>query len=97
MARATGHGGEESKPSGRPSLGPTAEEGTAAEPPPPRRRPVARAKETPGSSLRANKMAAGGDSGVLPGVRRRLGHGETSGGSGKGRGAGWPGCAQPAH
>ncbi|XP_029869623.2 LOW QUALITY PROTEIN: testis-expressed protein 9 [Aquila chrysaetos chrysaetos] len=54
---------------------PTAEEGTAAEPPPPRRRPVARAKETPGSSLRANKMAAGGGSGVrrgggLPGVRR---------------------------
>ncbi|XP_052663233.1 testis-expressed protein 9 isoform X5 [Harpia harpyja] len=75
LARATGHSGEESKPSGRPSLGPTAEEGTAAEPPPPRRRPVARAKETPGSSLRANKMAAGGGSAVrrgggLPGVRR---------------------------
>ncbi|XP_074901442.1 testis-expressed protein 9 isoform X2 [Buteo buteo] len=76
LARATGHGGEESKPSGRPSLGLTAEEGTAADPPPPRRRPVARAKVTPGSSLRANKMAAGGGgSGVrrgggLPGVRR---------------------------
>ncbi|KAM9374936.1 testis-expressed protein 9 [Phaethornis superciliosus] len=78
----TGRGEEASKPGVRPNLCRPAEQGRAAEPPPPTPT-VALAKATPRSSLCADKMAAGGGGGP-PGVRRRLGHGETSGGSGKG-------------
>lgn len=65
----------------RPAAGPEKE----------RRPPVARARATPRSSRRANKMAADGKSGVrrgggLPEVRWRLGRGATSGGGGQGEG-----------